>query len=397
MSRVVIVGAFDRYNYGDNLMPVLFEMFVSKYYPSVFLNHEFVYSALTDSDLSKYKAKKTIAMHKVLGGLNEKPHSIISIGGEVLCASSSNLFLHMNNTKLLTNIILFLRKFRMTMLADLFCRFFYKLPWEYPYIPKKSLGTLVAFNTVGGGVPRLRLGLLLNTVKKRLADADYLSVRDKRTYNSINKFSSPKVFPDSAIVMAEFITDDFLIRECSDKVNHLRNESYICFQAAPKKSGASAIECANVLNELSVRYGFKVVLCPIGYASGHDDVDFLKEVQKESQGNFELVYDLNIWEIMSVIKNSKIFLGTSLHGVITALSFTVPYIGINPKVTKLDMFLKDWGVCPSDRSYSISEVLGIVDTVIKIDKEYFCKHSKELRRLGLENNHSLVNALNLNK
>lgn len=396
MKKIVVIGAFDRYNYGDNLMPILFEFFLERFYPNVFLEYDIVYSALTDSDLTKYKAKKTVAIHKVLGKKNESPHSIISIGGEVLCASSSTLFLHMNNSRAATIFVVFLKKYKMTFFADIFCKNIYKLPWEYPYLPPKLSGTLTAFNTIGGGVSKYSLSQYFNKVRSRISNSDYLSVRDSRVVKSIGSFSSPDLLPDSAIVMADIITDDFLINECSGKIVKLKSKDYICFQSAPKKSDATAAEWAETLSKISEKYDLEVILCPIGYASGHDDIDFLKEVNK-ILGNSTLLYELTLWEIMFVIKNSRIFLGTSLHGVITALSFSVPYIGLNPKIAKLDAFLKDWGISPSNRCYSANEVLDVVDTILKIDKHDFNLHSMKLKKLGMENNHQLVNALGISK
>ncbi len=248
----------------------------------------------------------------------------------------------------------------MIIFADLLCKRRYKLQGGYSYLPPKLSGTLTAFDTIGSGVSRYSLSHYLNKVRTRISNSDYLSVRDSRVVKSIDSFSSPDLFPDSAITMADFITDDFLVEECSDQINQLKNKDYICFQAAPNKTDASAIEWVDILNKISERYSLEVILCPIGYASGHDDFDFLEEIHKKSLGKFTLLYELNLWEIMSIIKNSKIFLGTSLHGVITALSFSVSYIGLNPKVTKLDAFLKNWGINPSNRCYSADEILDVI-------------------------------------
>lgn len=398
MKRVVVVGAFDRYNYGDNLMPILFELFLKEFYPAFFKRYELVFSALTDSDLSKYKAKKTVAMSDVFGGSLDDVEAVISIGGEVLCASSSTLFLHMNHPEKLMGRISFLKEKRLSFLADLFCRNFYRLPWEYPYVPKRITGSMkVAYNTVGGGVSRRRLGTYIHTVRSRLSSADYLSVRDTRTENSLARFCTPDVFPDSAITMAYFVGDQFLEKESSPKVNELCKENYICFQAAPKKVGTSAREVVDVLRKIARSRDLGVKLCPIGYASGHDDIDFLREVQRISGGEFDLVEDLNIWEIMAVIRNAELFTGTSLHGVITALSFSVPYIGLNRRVGKLDKFLSDWGVGTSKRCYSVAELPEVFETVMGTDRAKYHEHSKWLQGLGLTNNHKLVKALGLDQ
>lgn len=110
MKRVVVIGAFDRYNYGDNLMPILFEIFLKEFYPDFFKRYKLVFSALTNSDLSKYKAKKSVAMSDVFSGNLDDVEAVISIGGEVLCASSSTLFLHMDHSENLMDRVSFLKK-----------------------------------------------------------------------------------------------------------------------------------------------------------------------------------------------------------------------------------------------------------------------------------------------
>jgi len=152
-----------------------------------------------------------------------------------------------------------------------------------------------------------------------------------------------------------------------------------------------------VLKELEKNYGLTVKLCPIGYANGHDDIEFLQEVQEISGGEFDLIDDLNVWEIMSVIRNSTVFVGTSLHGVITALSFSVPYIGLNRAVAKLDGFLADWGVGASKRCYSVTELPDIFEAIMNTDRVEFQDHSRRLLELGLTNNYRLVQALGLDK
>jgi hypothetical protein len=81
MKSVVVLGAFDRYNYGDNLMPILFEIFLREFYPNFFDKYTLVFSALTNSDLSRYKAKKTVAMSEVFSGNLDDIHAEICIGG----------------------------------------------------------------------------------------------------------------------------------------------------------------------------------------------------------------------------------------------------------------------------------------------------------------------------
>ena len=46
---IVLYGAFDRYNYGDNLMPILFEMYMVKNHPDIEQRANFIYASIQDS------------------------------------------------------------------------------------------------------------------------------------------------------------------------------------------------------------------------------------------------------------------------------------------------------------------------------------------------------------
>lgn len=106
------------------------------------------------------------------------------------------------------------------------------------------------------------------------------------------------------------------------------------FQAAPTKAGHSLEELSNKLKALSKSLECKIVLLPIGYASGHDDYYFLKKINKLIPDCTTLAYNLNVWEILYIIKNSKAYIGTSLHGAIIAMSYSVPHYGLNKKIKR---------------------------------------------------------------
>jgi len=394
--EVVVIGAFDRYNYGDNLMPIILERFLKKYYFTTYKKYSWVYAALIESDLSHYGAKKTIAMADALSKDKENVCAVISVGGEVLCASSSTLLLHMDHSLYFRRVVYFFKKIGLGFLSDIYSRRFYRLPWEYPYIPDTRRGQWkVGLNTVGGSLSKWSIGEYAYGVRKRLKSANYLSVRDERTKKAMQNFCSPVLAPDSVIAMSDLVTDGLMLDNSSDNIKEICQERYICFQAAPRKAGATAEDWSKVLSYLSKKYELKVILCPIGYAQGHDDFDFLKEVRRVSQEEFKLLDELNLWETMAIIRHSAIFMGTSLHGVITCLSFSVPYIGINPNVTKLDQFLLKWGVKGGNKCYSIEEIPKCFSRMLEVDRKKLSNHSKHLRELALENYHHMIQALEL--
>lgn len=395
MKKIVLVGAFDRYNYGDNIMPMLLEMFVKKHHPQVFDEYEFIYAAIVSSDLSQYGVKATIPMADALR--LEEVHGVVCVGGEVLCSSSSTLFLHMDHSEQARRLIKFLKKVRLAPVADIACRLFYKLPWEYPYIPDKKFDPKlkIAFNTVGGGVSKRAISQRIYGVRRRLRNANHLSVRDTRTKNYLKNFSSPTLCPDSAVIMSDLVDEIFFEENVSSRLrNGVGNLSeYLVFQAAPHKIGASAHEVVQLLTDLEQKLGVNIVLCPIGYAKGHDDRDYLLELQKISGDRFSYYDNMNVWEIMYVIRYSSLFMGTSLHGVITAISYSIPHIGINRKIKKLDGFLQDWSLPPLNQCYSVKDVSAVAIAAINFPRHELEHNAKVLKEMVFRNNDDLLKNL----
>jgi len=54
MKDLIIYGAFDRYNYGDNLMPLLFELYLNRSYSHLLDEYHIKFAAINKSDLSRY-------------------------------------------------------------------------------------------------------------------------------------------------------------------------------------------------------------------------------------------------------------------------------------------------------------------------------------------------------
>ncbi|HBR6870219.1 TPA: polysaccharide pyruvyl transferase family protein, partial [Klebsiella aerogenes] len=188
-----------------------------------------------------------------------------------------------------------------------------------------------------------------------IKNSDYISVRDNRTYESISSFAQAKLVPDSVLMASGVIDLEFIETKVrAELITRYASKKYITIQACPYKVDFTPDELAKELSKLDTEY--EVVLLPIGYASGHDDVMFLNKVNNASDSKFFLEDDLNVWEIMYLIVKSQAFYGTSLHGVITAMSFRVPHYCINKNIAKLTSFLETWSVYPYNKPIYISEI-----------------------------------------
>lgn len=342
MSKPVIVlyGAFDRYNYGDNLMPILLESYLLKKNKTIIERYSIVHASIKASDLSEYECKPTQPIKSFLNVPNGS--ILIVVGGETMGANINGLFLHTFDSK--TKYIF--AKFFMKYFKPLFTLFsiaMYPSPWLYPYIPNKSSfssNVKIILNTVGGVPPKRAF----NDIKKM----DYISVRDLRSYNAMNSLFDVQMIPDSVMLLSRLVPLLELKNKISfgltDKFDF--SKDYIIIQMCPYKASCTAEELANILIDIKNKYHLEPILLPIGYASGHDDVDFLQDVKEASKGKLDLFYNLTVWDIAYFIAKSKGFYGTSLHGVITAMSYEIPHFCINNKLAKLVSFLETWSIEP---------------------------------------------------
>ena len=57
---------------------------------------------------------------------------------------------------------------------------------------------------------------------------------------------------------------------------------------------------------------------------------------------FTYYHPKSLFEIMYLLKNAKLYLGTSLHGFVTSQSFNVPFYIFPQKIEKLKHYLDTW-------------------------------------------------------
>ena len=100
----------------------------------------------------------------------------------------------------------------------------------------------------------------------------------------------------------------------------------------------------------------------------------------------------NIYDIMYAISCSGLFIGTSLHGNITAMSYAVPHLGLS-NIPKLDQYLKYWDVGPN-RNTGCIKPSQICDAAINVlrdtNTEQLSDNSRRLSMLADKNLSTIV-------
>jgi hypothetical protein len=357
MTKVLIIGAFDRYNYGDLLFPLVIERQLNSYG----LDFEFEYFGLVKSDLSQMGGLPTEGLQEFYAQCTDpsKPVHVIIAGGEALGVTWNSLYAALNPLFQKINK----RHVKINKFIDLngLTKRILDGKTTLPFVFDKSDFSgvkSVTLNSLGGSGLNPAVFAKYDFLKDKLQKVDYFAVRDEVTIQNLKKSGlSADLFPDSAILMSEFYTYKFLknkiTTEVSDYVGNYGG-TYVFGQINKKTTRGYEQVIAEGFDEIYQKGKTNICLCPIGKALNHDDDEALKEIGGLLKSPYTYFDAETIWDIMYLIANSKCYVGTSLHGAITAMSYAVPHVGL--KVEKLGAYLATWGLPGNQKSVEFHEI-----------------------------------------
>lgn len=322
--KIYILSANDRFNYGDLLFPYILMHYLPQY------REQMVVCSTTESDLSESGALPTKDF-SVLEHMSVFRRNVVIVGGGecLFCSWNDILGYVRENSSRSTD----------------------RFPTRYPFtIAKKELKHLdvMIYNAVGCHQLNEKKELYGNEENKEiLADSDYISVRDSPTSLGISRMGLEHTLcPDSAILMSRV----FPKRSLSDRVSEQtrlaqQRGPYLFFQIGLVHMKTWIEDYVKVLCRVYLEKGLHLCLCPIGTAIGHDDPIALKQIADVLSsmlpfGAYTLMNNPSVWDIMSLIANSEMYVGSSLHGAITAMSYNIPLVAFGPR--KLQVYIETW-------------------------------------------------------
>ncbi|MEP4529164.1 MAG: hypothetical protein ABJ050_17755, partial [Paracoccaceae bacterium] len=216
--KVSLVGAFDRFNYGD----VLFAR----------ISEHLLRQALPKADIDFYALRR--ADLRAEGGVVCKPlselysqrlsadtrHLVVLTGGELLAPSWGQMVEHLVSPKISKHIMTLHHKTRYAFWTPIWRRVFgcqNQQPWTLDPrdLPSGSEPAQVVYNAVGG-VSTGRLGArVIAWQTAALKRASWLTVRDTPTAQAVagRGLPMPDVVPDSAVTMSDLISKDTRLHE----------------------------------------------------------------------------------------------------------------------------------------------------------------------------------------
>lgn len=394
-KTINIIGAFDRYNYGDLLFPIIIEEYIKKYREELLKKYQLKYFALVESDLTNIGGKKTEPLATLYRDKIEKGSVLIVSGGDVIPARIGNMDIDLAQNfnemiyKKIKRKLLGIENFEKSSKKR------FEIDSAFPWLidEKNFQGNLKVFYNAVGGSTLDKLPIKdQQYIKETMKNSSYISVRDVKSRDNINHLEV-NISPDSATIMSEFFDFELLEKKSSEKINKFikNNEEYIVIQSnnSSLKEGKDR-ELIEAINAIGEKLGYKILLLPIGFAANHDDNIALNKVKKGLTVKYEHFESLNLYEVMHLIAKGSFFAGTSLHGNITAMSYGVPHIGLNREIKKLDSYLKTWDLEEQNRCIDFSELENEIEKLIKLDKKKLLVKRKELIEKVKGNFHNML-------
>jgi polysaccharide pyruvyl transferase WcaK-like protein len=287
-------GTFDIQNYGDLLFPLVAEYHLRDTFD------EFVHISPIGGSIYEDVPEST-TLESVIGEGTQFDAVLVG-GGNIVHARPSGLVEY--NTV------------RRTAYPDL---------WAGAARLAATQSIPLAFNAPG--VPRRVKPPTSYLMKRATNQANYLSVRDDYSADYLKAIGvSPEVVPDSALSISTVLGPrETLIETVPSFVRELDRSAYVAVHVNDRYAGAGILETALLLDRLSSLMSARVCLIAIGPCHG-DDV-YARNIAELMQSN-PVVFDRppSVSSIAWVIAGAEAYVGSSLHGFITATSYGIPPI-----------------------------------------------------------------------
>jgi len=401
MNKIIsIYGAFDRFNYGDLLFPIVIRNFLNEH----FENLEYRFYGIAESDLSEFGAVQTMPIRRrfdnaLLAGQKE---IFIIAGGEVLFANWFFLYQSLNYHLFRAKIFNKLHKLLGAPVLNYVCNKLLCPKLEIPFVIDQSFLSgcnAIIYNTVGGSKFK---NYNSEKLLKSLYQAKYISVRDKNTQKNITKENQnvqPLLFPDSVTIVSKYYPYNILTKMIgseTEKIIKNNKKGYICFQVSSGWFFNNKDIIIKELKLLSKDACLPIVLLPIGRAPFHSDNVALEYIYKELMTQSILPEKQSIYDIMALIANASLFIGTSLHGNITAMSFAIPFLPLNPSIFKLKSYIDTWCNADTFLMANFNEIHQKAIQALKIDKNVLISLKNHLIKLSEDNISNITKCIRLN-
>lgn len=389
------LGTFDVENYGDLLYPIILRHVLRQRTKALQLSHYSPLAIEAPHEAGFETQSLTSLFHS-----SDEPRTIIIGGGDLLRTDWDVIASHyhqqsrgslrrLRNSLGTLNAADYLVRRRVMRLDPI--NFFaprFRSRWmNYPgagpfLIDSNSLPPKSFISYVSCGVPHEFTPLERDDVKRVLDQARFIYLRDGQSAEKLRRAgvkSKVHVAPDLAMTLSDQFDREELVCRGYETLSRLgidKGQRFLCFQCQPYP-GFDDDEIIRQCRQYQERKSAPVVLLPIGFT--HRDNEYLKNLALRSGGTLKYVNVHSIRDIMAIIASSDVFVGTSLHGNITALSFGIPHLFGPLPVDKAAGFLDVVNVPAELKLGSWNELNYKLDLALELGPQFFTQRAREAK------------------
>lgn len=345
--RIAQVGSFDVENYGDLLFADVFEQNIRKY---VNVEEIVLFAPKRCKMPFSNEEREVYSITELEKKNQEKPFDAIVVGGGDL----------VHCTKIRTY---------MPHISQDWMDYEALYMWMIPSIISWKYNIPLLWNAPG--VPFKLMDAEKMIVRELCQLADYISVRDRISRNNLEECQVSRdvqVVPDTVFSISELISKEELEERFSQMDVSLEKNRYIVFQANCTYLQTEMQGCIETLRKIKEKHKLEILLLPIGYALG--DETFVTELMKECPGEFATINSkMSPMQMLTVIANAAGYVGSSLHGCITASTYGVPIVVCNyNRHIKVEGFLELVNVKEAV-VYSTKDIYPVFEKKLVISEE----------------------------
>jgi hypothetical protein len=396
MFTINQLGTFDVANYGDLLYPLVFRNILKEHDARLSLRQ---YSLL-DGDAPQGAGFKTHSVQSLFEAGRTGPCRIVVGGGDILRTDWETVAAHYgriygghlgkrrSSVGTVSLLQYHLRKHlpglrEKSFFANRFRQRRMNYPAAGPFLIDTAdlpAGSVVSY--LSCGVPHDFAPSERNKVSRTFDHARFIYLRDEQSAEKLRRSGVRReihVAPDLTVTLGEqfdYATETRKGREILSELGVKGERPVLCFQSN-RYTGFREDEIVEHLKRYRQRTDWEVILLPLGYC--HGDHGFLQRLAKKSGGAFKLVNAYSVFDIISVIAASDVFVGTSLHGNITAFSFGIPHLFGPLPVDKSEGFLKTVNLPLELKLRSWGEMNDKIDTAKGLGRPFFSERARKAR------------------
>nr|WP_241976332.1 polysaccharide pyruvyl transferase family protein [Cryobacterium algoricola] len=272
-----------------------------------------------------------------------------------------------------------LRKFGSPQIYDLLGRSVLRGEWATPYVPsyKHARRSILVTSAIGASSLDSLRASPKREVVRALSSASYVSVRDEMGRSALSRQGiESELVPDSVAILTELRSIDLP-----------PVDSELVFQVSQSWLKSRHGPTLDAIERLSKDFA-TIRLLPIGLAGGHGDQFALAGLHKDLKGrgirNVVLCRTSTVWDVADAISTADVFVGTSLHGAVTAMAYGVPHVGLD-SISKLDAYLTTWGGGLTPVGVDIASLDSAVAIARRVSRSQLESRSRYLGALAWKN------------